>query len=396
MTTAGPRGPRHRDDGARVALTKRPEPAYEPSGPAWIVYPARVVALVVVLPLRLAYELLAATGRRLGRALRAILSPIGAFFAWLGRGVAAAFAGLRRLWTRGVTRPLGWLWTNAVVRPLSLLGQALAWLWTNAVARPVGWLVSVVILGTLRLFGRGSGRFARWFSRAVLAPIGRFLKLVLVRPLKGAGHLFMIALKGIGTALVWLVMVLVVAPAVLLWRYVLRPPLLGLAWLAHWIGGGLAACGRGAAAFARAVGAVLARGARSLGTGLGAVWRVFAAALVWSWTMSGRFLAVVARYLFVLPALALWRYVLRPVGLGIRGVWNLAARLLRWVWRTLVVAPFRAVVVQPARWVRRSVLHPARMVMRDAWRVAVREPARAVAATSREVRLTLRRTFRNG
>jgi len=77
----------------------------------------------------------------------------------------------------------------------------------------------------------------------------------------------------------------------------------------------------------------------------------------------------------VIPALAVWRYVLRPIGLGIA-----------WVWRTFVVLP--------ARWIGN--------VIRTVWRVTVRAPLRwinqslllPVREAARDVRLQLRRAFR--
>ncbi|GAA2398201.1 hypothetical protein GCM10010191_01130 [Actinomadura vinacea] len=343
---------------AAMAATVAPSPAPRrpaPAGPAWIVIPARVVAVVIVLPLRLAYDLLALVGRglmrvpgKLGRFLKAaymaLLHPI---FRVIGQGAMALWSGL-------------------------------VWLWTNGVYAPLHWLTVVVILGGLRLFGQGTGRLARWFYSVVLAPVVRLLELLVARPavavwtalvwvLAQVGRGLVIAAQGIGTALTFLLKVLVVMPATGLWRYVLRPPLLGLAWLG------------------RATGAVLARAWGLLATGVAALWAIFAGALVWAWRMLGRLLYWVARILFVIPAVALYRYLLRPIGLAAAATW-----------RTLVVAPSRAV--------KNAVLVPIGQAARAAWHASVVEPARWVRhsvlapmrATGRDVRLQVRRAIRGG
>jgi hypothetical protein len=325
--------------GGRLDLTKEPVPARP--GPAWIVVPARVIALIVVLPLRLVHDLLVATGRGLGAVGRAfhrwLLAPIGRFLAAVGRGIGAL---------------------------LDLL-----------LARPLRWLGVVVILGLLRLLARGSGRFGRWLQRVLIIPVGRFLAMigrglgrvlefVLLRPLRGLAWLLSGAWRGV----VLLIGVLVVVPAALLWQYVLRPPLLALAWL----------------------------GRRAFGV-LAAALSAFAAGLAWAWRLLGRCLAWLGHVLFVVPATVLWRYLLAPVLAGVVGTWRLASRVLRRLWRTLVVVPVRVVIVAPARWVRTSVLRPIGHGIGTVWRVSVREPVRSVRRTmrqaSRDVRLTLRRTF---
>lgn len=311
--------------GGTLDFSKEPVPARP--GPAWIVIPARVIALIVVLPLRLVHDLFVLIGRGLratgGAFYRWLLAPIGRLFAAIGRGIGAL---------------------------LDLL-----------FVRPLRWLAVVVVLGFLRWFGRGTGRFGRWLYRVLLVPIGRFLAFVLLRPLAWL-------LSGAWAGIVFLIGVLVVMPAVLLWRYVLRPPLLALAWLGRWTFGVLAA-------------------------GLSA----FAAGIVWSWRLLGRCLAWLGHVLFVVPATVLWRYLVAPLLAGVVGTWRLASRVLGWLWRTLVVIPVRVVIVAPARRVGTSVLRPIGRGIGTVWRVSVREPVRSVRRTmrqaSRDVRLTLRRTF---
>jgi hypothetical protein len=354
-----------------INLSKEPDPARP--GPAWIIVPARIVALIIVLPLRLVHDLFVAIGRglragwqrlmrapgRLARFARRILAPLGRLAATIGHGIGALFDLV-------VIRPLRWLGAVVILGLLRQFGALLDLL----IVRPLRWLGAVVILGLLRQLGalldlvvvrplrwlgvvvflRGSGRLGRWLYRVLIVPFGRLLEFVLLRPLRALGRglawLLSATRRGIGL----LIGVLVVMPAVLLWRYVLWPPLLGLAWLG------------------RRTLAVLAAGLRA-----------FVAGLVWSWRLLGRCLGWLGRVLFVLPAQALWRYVLAPAVAGIAVVW-----------RTLVVAP--------ARWVRMSVLRPFGSRVRGMWRVSVREPLSAARRTmrqaSRDVRLTLRRTFR--
>ncbi|TDD33238.1 hypothetical protein E1287_20055 [Actinomadura sp. KC06] len=338
---------------APISLSKtRPPEQARAAGPAWIVIPARVVALIVLVPLRLVHDVVVLIAR-----------------------------GVRAVW-------------NGVGRLLDLL-----------IVRPLRWLAVVVILGFLRWLGRGTGRVARWIYRRLIAPVGRFfaligrglawlLELLFLKPLKllGRGLAWLVSLLGEGLVLLFkgiglLIGVLVIMPLALLWRYVLRPPLAGLAWLALAVWRGLAWLGRGTLSVLGVLGGLLAAG-----------WRAFAAALAWSWRLTGRCLAWLARVLIVLPAQTLWRYVLAPIVAGFVGTWRLAARVLRWLWRTLVVAPTRVLIVAPARWVGTSVLRPIGRGVRETWRVTVREPVRAARRTmrdaGRDVRLQLRRTFR--
>ncbi|TYK50911.1 hypothetical protein [Actinomadura decatromicini] len=280
-----------------VALSKEP-PERASAGPAWIVVPARIVALIVVLPLRVVYDLvrLVARGVRTG-----LLNPVGRLLGAVLRGLGAV---------------------------LSLL-----------VVRPVRWLAVVVVLGFLRWSGRGTGRLARWIHRVLLVPIGTFLALVgrglgrlagflIFRPLRwllaitGRGLGFLFA----GIALVF--GVLVVLPASFLWRYVLRPAL------------------RGLGAFARALGAGIGWSWRQLGRFLGwlahvlivvpartvwryllspvlagarGAWRLAARLLGWLWRT---FVVVPVRVLVVAPARWVGTAVLRPLGRGVRATWR--------------------------------------------------------------------------
>ncbi|MFG2087437.1 hypothetical protein [Spirillospora sp. NPDC048824] len=355
-----------------INLSKRrpDEPVRERPGPAWIVIPARVVALIVVVPIRLVHDLVVL----------------------VARGVRAVWNGLMRApgrLGRLIGRMLRWVWLGLYRWLLAPVGRLVA-----AVARGIGALLHLLIVRPLRWLGGGIGHLARWVYRVLIVPVGRFLAMVgrglgwllgllLLSPLRAlvrglawlagiTGQALTLLFKGIGL----LIAVLVVIPAVFVWRYLLRPPLLGLAWLA-----------RGALLLLGAVGSVLAAG-----------WRAFAGGVAWSWRLIGRCLAWLARVLVVLPARAVWRYVLAPIAAGVAGTWRLAARVLRWLWRTLVVAPGRVLIVAPARWVGSSVLRPAGRGVRETWRVCVRDPVSSARRTMREagrdVRLQLRRTFR--
>ncbi|NDU75545.1 hypothetical protein GWI34_23405 [Actinomadura sp. DSM 109109] len=374
-----------------VDLTKKRPPAPE-AGPAWIVVPARAVALIIVVPLRFVWELVVLTARAVRAAWRALTRMPGRFARFLGRMLRGAWRTLHR-----------WLLAPAG-RLLAAIGRGAAALLDLLLVRPLRWLAVVVLLGFLRWCARGTGRLARWIHRVLIAPVGRFLALLgrglgallthlLLRPLRALGRglarLFGVLGRGLGLLLKGiglLIGALVVLPAVLLWRYVLRPPLLGLAWLARTLWAGLTRLGRGTLTVLGVLGAALAAGRRA-----------FAAAVAWSWHLIGRCLAWVGRVLIVAPARALWRYLLAPIVAGAVGTWRLAARILRWLWRTLVVAPVRALIVAPARWVRRTVLRPVANAARSTWRTTVTIPLQATTRTlrqaSRDVRATLRSVF---
>ncbi|TDD83405.1 hypothetical protein E1293_14655, partial [Actinomadura darangshiensis] len=232
-----------------VDLTKERPPPHP--GPAWIVVPARVIALIVVVPLRLGWDLAVLVGRGVRAAWNALMRAPGRFARFIGRMLRGAWRALYR-WALA---PIG--------RLLAAVARGIGALFDLVIVRPLRWLAVVVILGFLRWFGRGTGRLARWVHRYLIAPVGRFLAMVghglgwlagllLLRPLRALGHgiAWLLGALGDGFRLLFqgiglLIGVLVVLPAVLLWRYVLRPPLLGLAWLGRWVWGGLAWVARG-------------------------------------------------------------------------------------------------------------------------------------------------------
>ncbi|WCN01277.1 hypothetical protein [Streptomyces sp. M92] len=295
--------------------------------------PVRVVALVLVVPVRMVWDALAVAGRFL---LDTVGRPLGRALAWLGRAVF--------VW------PLVGLWRYAVV-PL---------------AKGVGWLGNVLLVVP-----------AVWVYRWVLTPVW----LALGWSLAGVGAV--LAAVGCGTyaGLARLARHLVVVPATWLHAWVLTP-----------VGHGLARCGRGLLWCGRS-------GAWCLGkavTGVG---------LVLYWTV---------RVLLVLPALAVWRWVLAPVGrvLAVVGrevldalghAWRVAGYVSRAVGRALG-ALFRWTVAEPARWVYRSVLTPVGHAVRDTVlrpladaargaRRAGRQALRSARLSVRQARADLRRTL---
>ena len=377
-------GPRDASPAPRAERVERVGDAWR--GPAWLVIPVRVVALVVLVPLRLVHDLAVQVGRGVRAVWNRLTRAPGRFARLVGRLLNAAWRGLYR-----------WL-----LAPAGLLLAALA-RWVGAalgllLVRPVRWLAVVVVLGFARWLGRGTAHLARWIYGTLLVPVGTVLALagrglawlgerVLLLPLRTLGRGLLWLLRVTGDALGYLIIgiftgvrvlvnALVVVPAVVLWRYVLGPALRGLAWAARGVLSGLGALGRA----------------------LAAGWGAFAGAAAWAWGLLGRCLTWLARTLLVVPARAVWRYVLAPVGTGFVAAWRLAGRALRWLWRTLVVAPARVLVVAPARWAGRAVLRPVGHGIRGAWRASVRDPLRAVRRTvretSRDVRLTFRRAFR--
>jgi hypothetical protein len=120
----------------------------------------------------------------------------------------------------------------------------------------------------------------------------------------------------------------------LIFRYVLRPAGIALAWVV-------------AIAFVP-----VAFVARWIGRGLAALWRglwpllaAFGRFLAWTWHLAG----LVLFHLLVRPARLLWRVLVRPV-----------LRAVRWAWQ---------VTVRPAaRWLRVHVWEPARAAGRSVTR----------------------------
>ncbi|EHN73066.1 integral membrane protein [Streptomyces coelicoflavus ZG0656] len=274
--------------------------------------PVRIVVLVLVVPVRMAWDALVVVGRFLRDT---VLRPVGRALGWLGRALF--------VW------PLVALWRYGVV-PL---------------AKGVGWLGNVLLVVP-----------AVWLYRWVLAPAGH----VLARFLTAVGAAIG---RGLYAGLAWLARYLLVVPGAWLYRWVLAPVGHALAW-----------CGRGLVWCCGQV----ARGVGLVVTGVG---------FVLYWTV---------RVLLVLPALAVWRWVLVPVGRALAVVgrevadavghaWRIAGHVSRAVGRFLGTL-LRWTVVEPVRWVYRSVLTPVGHAVRDA---VLRPLAEAGRGAGRAVRQAL-------
>ncbi|MFJ4711728.1 hypothetical protein [Streptomyces sp. NPDC088785] len=330
---------------------KRPDPA-EGCLVAAVRMPVRIVALVVVVPVRLVWDALAAAGRLLHAKA---LAPLG----------------------RGLAR----LWGVLVVLPLTRLGRGLAFLGRVAVAVPAVWLCARVLAPA----GRAAAVVLGWTGRALFVwPWAALWRYVLVP----VGH-------GIGL----LAQVLLVVPAGWLYARVLTPLGHAAVLLGTWTGHGLA---RLAAGLYRYLLTPLGRAARALvrwtlvlpalalwrwvlvpvGRALGVLLRETGAALAVAWRVAGyvslavgRFLAGLLRLVLVEPARRAYRHVLTPLGHALRDrLWRPAARVAR---RTL--GAVRATARQARADVRRALFGPGRPPEPPA--AEVREPRDAQGRT---------------
>jgi len=157
----------------------RPEP-YEYTAPGCLTWPARVIAIVIVVPLRLLWEAVAAVGRAVYAGL---LEPLGRLLDFvIVRPARWLFTVLvvipvRRLCRVLVVIPLSWLW-RAILTPagrwsyerlLVPVGRALRWVTMGLlliIMTPVGYV--------LGLIGRGIRALYRW-ARPGLAAVGQVI-----------------------------------------------------------------------------------------------------------------------------------------------------------------------------------------------------------------------------
>ncbi|WP_234342206.1 hypothetical protein [Streptomyces leeuwenhoekii] len=282
--------------------------------------PVRLVTLMLVVPVRMVWDVLVVGARFLNGT---VLRPAGRALLWLGRAVFVwPFVGLWRYVVVPVAKGLAWLGKVCVVVPA-------AWVYR--------WLLTPV--------GHGFG----WVYRRVLTPVGHAVLWVL----RGVGAGIVFVVGAVYHVLAVLARYLVAVPALWLYRWVLTPLGHALAW-----------CGRG-----------LAWCARMAVTGVGT-------ALYWT-----------GRVLFVLPALGVWRWVLVPVGrvLAVVGAevwaalghaWRVAGHISLAVGRALGRL-LRLVLVEPVRWVYRTVLTPVGHAVRD---TVLRPAAEAARGAGRAVR----------
>ncbi|MCG5215915.1 hypothetical protein [Streptosporangium sp. KLBMP 9127] len=189
----------------------------QPSG--CLTWPARVIAVLIVVPLRLLWEAVAAIGRALD--------------AWVIRPILV-------LLDYVLVRPLRWLFTVLVEIPLSWLWRAVLtpvgrWLWTyvitpvgRAVGWALGWLLLIVItpfVYAFEMIGKGLRAFYRWI-KPVLVVLGR----VLADALTYAWGVATVVVRFIGRVLFHIV----VRPVRWLWRTAVRPVLVGTGLAIAW------------------------------------------------------------------------------------------------------------------------------------------------------------------
>jgi hypothetical protein len=327
-----------------MELGKPPPRPRQPEGCLTVAIrvPLRIVVLVLVVPVRMAWDALVVTGRFLRDT---VLRPLGRALQWAGRALF--------VW------PFVGLWRYVLVP----VGTALAWLGTVLVAVPGLWLYRYVLTPVgqaVAWLARGVGAGLTWAYARVLRPIGHAVTWLL----RGAGAVLAAVGIGVYTAVAWLVRYLLVVPARWLYDRVLTPVGRAVAWCVRGLGWLLGV----------------------LGTGIGV-------ALYWT-----------LRVLFVLPALALWRWVLAPVGRflavlarevgdALGHAWRIAGRISRAVGHALGTL-FRWIFVEPLRRVYRTVLTPVGHLVRDAVLRPVADGARVVGQAVREALAGARDTVR--
>ncbi len=299
--------------------------------------PVKIVAVLVVLPVRVVWELLVAVGRA---AHRRVLGPLYVHV------VEPLLRALGRLLTILLKLVFVWPWVGLWRYVLTPVGQGLAWLCRGAydhLLAPAGRLLSTYLL---RPLGEALAWVGRGGMRYLLAPLA----------------------KGV-TWIVWaLGMTLFVWPWVALWRYVLAPVGRGIAWLA--------------AALYRYVLTPVGHGLVRLAVALYRyLLRPVGHGLVWLAVALYRYLLRPVGLGLVWLAVALYRYVLTPVGQVLVWAWHVAGRIVGALWRGLKRVGW-VLVGWPASRVYRHVLTPAGHAVREVWRTG--------RAAVREARATVR------
>ncbi|MEU9385694.1 hypothetical protein AB0D38_34120 [Streptomyces sp. NPDC048279] len=232
-----------------------------------------------------------------------------------------------------------------------------------AIRIPARVFVFLVVL-PVRLLWDAFAAVARFLWRHLVVAVARFLWRYVLTPA--------------GRAVAWLLHVLLVVPLTWLYRYLLTPLGHGLAWL-----------------YARVltpVGHAVLRLLAPVGKAVAWMTGQLATALYWT-----------ARILLVLPAVALWRWILTPVGhvLGIvlreildalGHAWRAAGHVARALGRVLGTL-FRWILLEPARLLYRTVLTPVGHVVSDLVLHPAAQVARAVSRAVRQARADLRRAL---
>ncbi|MFF2381875.1 hypothetical protein [Streptomyces sp. NPDC058108] len=346
----------------------RPVPRAEGCLTVAVRLPVRIVVLVLVVPVRVVWDALAVGGRLLRDS---VLRPVGRALSWVAWAVF--------VW------PWGALWRYVVApagRMLVRLGYVLlvvpAVQLYDRVLTPLGQVIGRAARGTGAVLARalrGVGAGLAWVLRGVGAALGLVYAWLLVP----VGRVLVVLLEAAGTALVavglgtyrgvaWLTRYLIVVPAVWVYVWVLTP------------------VGRAAAWTARRLGRL--------------VWMIFGAigtCLYWTlyWT---------ARILLVLPALAVWRGVLVPLGRVLAVVGRETAEAFGHAWRvaghvSLAVGRFlarllRLTFVEPVRWAWRTLLIPFGQAVRDTVLRPAAEAARGVGRITRRTLAAARESAR--
>ncbi|MFH0518208.1 hypothetical protein ACHBTE_13630 [Streptomyces sp. M41] len=293
--------------------------------------PVRIVALLVVVPVRMAWDALVVAGRFLNDT---VLRPLGRALLWLGRAVF--------VW------PFVGLWRYVLVP----LGTGLAWLGNVLLVVPAVWLYRYVLTPSghaCAWLGRGVLAGLAWLYARVLTPIGHALMWVL----KGLGAVFAAIGLGVFGALAWLGRYLVVVPAV---------------WVYQWV---LAPVGRAVSAVVTGIGVALYWTVRVL--------FVLPAVGLYRWVLApvGRVLAVLGR----------------EIRDALGHAWRVAGRISLAVGRFLA-GLFRWIFVEPVRWVYRTVLTPVGHAVRDAVLRPVADAARSVGRATRQALTAARDSVR--
>ncbi|MET9435579.1 hypothetical protein [Streptomyces sp. NPDC006551] len=342
-----------------MSMEKSQPPRPEGCLTAFIRVPVRIVVLVVVVPVRMVWDVLCVCGRfvervllrPLGRGLGRLGRQLAVPLIWLGRNVLAPLF-------RGLAVGAGWvgravfvwpwvgLWRYLVV-PVVRYGIAVPVLWAYRwILTPIGRALTFLAdalwrYGVLPVARYGFVIPALWLYGTVLAPLGRGLAWVFT---------------GLGRGLAWVGRAVFVWPWVGLWRYVVVPVVrYGLVAPVRWL-------------WRRAIVPVC----REIGDAFQVCWRIagFVSRAV------GRALKWVAWQLLGRPAVRVYRSVCTPVG--------------HWV-RDQVWAPARMAALEAGRAARAALASAratVRQARRDAWHALVggarpTEPGEPVAASTR-------------
>jgi hypothetical protein len=192
---------------------------------------------------------------------------------------------------------------------------------------------ALIIVVPVRLLWEVLSAIGRFTRAYVLRPLGRLMYAVLVWPLLWLLRypLWWVLRVLVLLPLRWVAERLVVPVGRLIFRYVLWPAWIALAWVVAvlWI--------------------PVAYVARWIGRGFAALWRglwpllaAFARFLAWTWHLAG----VVLFYLLIWPLRLLWCVLVRPVLGALRRAWQMT-------------------VCPAGRWLRKHVWEPSRAAGRS-------------------------------